>query len=366
MPRRRKAPRLYLRRRRGRPDQWVILDGAREIGTGCGRAERDRAQAEHLDPYLAAKYTPPKTARLERLLVADILTVYAREHAPHTKRPDLIAYHLASLIPFWAEKPLAEIRGATCRAYVADRCAKGVSDQTARHDLKTLRAALRYYHREYGPLDSLPAVTLPPRGQPRQDWLRRDEVARLLRAFRRSDRSAHNARLVLVGIYQGNRPGATLGLSWLPSMHTGWVDIEAGVIHRRGLREIETRKRKPPVRIHRLLLPHMRRWREADLARGITWVIHSRGQRVKKVAKAWRSARTMAGLSQDIVAHTLRHTAATWLMQAGVPVAEAAGYLGMSIEPLWEVYGHHHPDFQHAAAQSTPKKRPDITGTIRR
>jgi integrase len=41
-----------------------------------------------------------------------------------------------------------------------------------------------------------------------------------------------------------------------------------------------------------------------------------------------------------------RHTAATWLMQAGVDAFEAAGYLGMSVETLLEVYGHHHPAFQ--------------------
>ena len=32
--------------------------------------------------------------------------------------------------------------------------------------------------------------------------------------------------------------------------------------------------------------------------------------------------------------HTLRHTAATWLMQAGADRWQAAGYLGMSVEML--------------------------------
>jgi len=46
----------------------------------------------------------------------------------------------------------------------------------------------------------------------------------------------------------------------------------------------------------------------------------------------------------------MRHTAATWLMQAGTDLYEAAGYLGMSPEMLWETYGKHHPDFQRNAA----------------
>jgi hypothetical protein len=51
-------------------------------------------------------------------------------------------------------------------------------------------------------------------------------------------------------------------------------------------------------------------------------------------------------------AHILRHTAATWLMQQGVPVWEAAGFLGMSAEVLLGTYGHHHPDFLHGAANA--------------
>jgi integrase len=53
----------------------------------------------------------------------------------------------------------------------------------------------------------------------------------------------------------------------------------------------------------------------------------------------------------------MRHTAATWLMQAGTDLYEAAGYLGMSPETLWNTYGKHHPDFQHQAATAVGGKR---------
>src|SRR5262245_27930129 len=48
----------------------------------------------------------------------------------------------------------------------------------------------------------------------------------------------------------------------------------------------------------------------------------------------------------------MRNTAATWLMQAGVDKWEAAGFLGMSVEMLDQVYGHHHPDHLRTAAQA--------------
>jgi hypothetical protein len=38
-------------------------------------------------------------------------------------------------------------------------------------------------------------------------------------------------------------------------------------------------------------------------------------------------------------------------MKEGVKPYEAAGHLGMSVETLMRVYGHHHPDFQKSAAE---------------
>jgi integrase len=58
-----------------------------------------------------------------------------------------------------------------------------------------------------------------------------------------------------------------------------------------------------------------------------------------------------AGIDRHITPHILRHTAATWAMQRGVNVWDAAGWLGMSPEVLERVYGHHHPDFQRDAAE---------------
>jgi len=69
-------------------------------------------------------------------------------------------------------------------------------------------------------------------------------------------------------------------------------------------------------------------------------------------AGALRQPVAAAGREPDCQAHTLRHTAATWLMPAGVDKSAVAGYLGMSVEMLDRVYGHHHPDHLRAAAQA--------------
>src|SRR5262249_9455530 len=115
-------------------------------------------------------------------------------------------------------------------------------------------------------------------------------------------------------------------------------------------------KRQPVARIHTRLLPHLRRWREADLAEGITSVIHYRGEPILKLRKAWVGVAQAAGSKRRDSPHIVRHTAATWQMQAGTDLAQAAAYLGMRPETLWDYYGHHHPDFQREAANAQARK----------
>jgi site-specific recombinase XerD len=67
------------------------------------------------------------------------------------------------------------------------------------------------------------------------------------------------------------------------------------------------------------------------------------------MAKAFRAVAKDAGLAPDGMPHVLRHTAATWLMQAGTDPWEAAGFLGMTVETLMGRYGHHHPDYLSGA-----------------
>ncbi len=74
------------------------------------------------------------------------------------------------ILDWWGEKALSEVNKTSCDAYVTWRTAQDVSDQTARHELKTLRAAINHYHASaYGPLDAVPVVTLPAKAERKID-----------------------------------------------------------------------------------------------------------------------------------------------------------------------------------------------------
>src|SRR5690606_12879928 len=226
--RRHKGPRVYLRERAGRPAQWVIRDGARETGTGCGAEDRAGAD-EALEAYLADKYTPPSgTSALDKLLIADIVNTYLKDRGPKVAEPDFLKYTALPVLEWWAGKTLADVKKAACDAYVDWRKEK-VSDQTARHDLKKLPAAIHHYHEAHGPLPAIPVVSLPEKAPPKERWLTREEVAQLVRAARAREQTHHVARFILGAVYTGTRSKAVLGLRWLPATTGGHVDLERGV-----------------------------------------------------------------------------------------------------------------------------------------
>lgn len=366
MSRKAKPPRLLLEDRGGnREAYWLIVDRGRKIRTGCSRDDIEGA-GRALEAYLASRRKIGEESDPTRLLVADILNFYMIEHVKTLARPDVPLYRIKYLLQWWDQKRASDIKPKACRDYIEWRMKQigvrgPIQEGTARKDLETLRAALRFYHEEQ-PLASLPVVKLPKKPGRREEWLTRNQAAALIWAAWRNPDAKHLVRFALIIFYSGTRPGAVLKLKWCASNQGGWIDLDHNKLYRRGENEQETRKKRTPAPIHRRLIPHLHRWRKLDRQIGMEYVIHHNGRPVTKLRRSWRTACKGAGLSEKIVPHTGRHTAATWLMQAGVSPWEAAGYLGMSVDTLIKHYGHHSPDYQEQAACAVaPKQRKSRT-----
>ena len=377
MPRRSKGARLWLRpeaTKNGklcRRASWIIIDGGRHFATGCFAHEIE--QAEHkLADHVARKYQPSRKERdIERIDVADVLTVYLDDTGGRQASRAKFEGRIARLNDYWGGKALAEVTGETCRDYVRRRGSSG----GARRDLEDLRAAIEHHAKE-GLHRGVVRVTLPPKGPPRDRWLTRDELAALLWAcwryrevqtLHRGRRKGeprqtekrplrHLARFILLAIYSGSRAGAVLTAS--PSRGEGrsYVDLERGIFYRLAEGARATNKRQPPVPLPPRLLAHLRRWASKGIIS--TYFVEWHGRPVTSVKTAFESAVRLAKLSGRISPHTLRHTATTWLMQNGVDKWEAAGFLGMSVEMLDRVYGHHHPEHLRGAAHALGYRRP--------
>lgn len=363
MPRVAKGARLYLRRERRdaaghvtHRATWVIRDSHRTVGTGCAGAEIAAAE-RRLKDYIADKYTPRRKIQdIESIPVADVLSIYIDDVAARGARRKRFDAAMARLNDWWGARMLAEVTGESCRAYARDRTAGG-----ARRDLEDLRAAIRHHARE-GLHRGVVHVALPPKGEARDRWLTRGEAAALLwacwraREVQRRHRGPqtglalptakrplqHLARFILIGLYTGSRAGAIAQAAAIPAIGRSFVDLDRGIFYRRAQGQRVTNKRQPPVPIPPRLLTHMRRWQRRGLI--ANHFVEFNGAPVRSVKTAFARAVRLAGLKRTASPHTLRHTAATWLMQAGCDLWQAAGFLGMTVETLERVYGHHHPD----------------------
>ena len=341
---------------------WIIRDGSHQQSTGCFARDINGAERA-LAVYLAEKHA--QAARSERnrdpeqIPIADVLTIYLRDIVPNHARPKETKGRVKSLDRYFGDKVLSYIRGETCRAYAAQRS----SDAAARRELEDLRAAINHHRRE-GLCNKVVEVVLPAERPPRDRWLTRSEAARLIwSAWRYREvqnnkptgrlSRQHIARFILVAIYTGTRAGAVCSAALQDTAGHGWIDLERGVFYRRPADRRESKKRQPPVPVPDQLLAHLRRWKRQGQRFAVEW----NGEPVRAVGKAFRKVVAHAGLGTDVKPHTLRHTAATWLMQAGTDIWQAAGFLGMTIEMLSERYGHHHPDHLSGAKGAFSRHR---------
>jgi integrase len=337
MPRRNSGARLRFLEKRGcYYICWTEQGRSRERSTSTadrGRAEIALAEFIHLRTRGTGPRDPSET------LITDLLTDYAEEVGSTKAAPWRVGYAINALVPFWKGRTAVEVTKQTCRRYVE---ARKRSNGTCR-ELGVLRAAINHAHRE-GRLTRTVAVHLPQSAEPRARWLTRAETAALVRAALLEPRvRLYLPLFILIGVYCGARKQAILSLRW------SQVDLNGGRIDFNSPDALRTNKKRAHIPIPPRLLPHLRRarYRGSDIG----FVVNDNGVRLKDIKKGFASACRRAGLNK-VSPHTLRHTCATWLMQAGVPKWEAAGFLGMTLETLERVYGHHHPDYLKSAAEA--------------
>jgi integrase len=325
MPRRSNGPRLWFDKDR---NTFTIIDGRSRHRTGFGPEEIGRAE-KALRDHITGKHKPSVN---EAPVIADVIAVYAEEHIKDAISGKHIQYDLRHLTKWWGAKKVTDISATTCRAYVAHRN----GTVSSRRELAFLNAAIQHWKANHAPQMATPKIKLPPKPEPRQDFMTREEAARFLRVARRTP---HLARFFLIGWYTGTRRSALCRLKW------NMVDLQTGIMRRRPRGVPETKKRTPPVKVGFRLLAHLRRWHRMD-KNPTGPIIHFRGKAIGRPEKAWPRVRKLAKLPAYVTPHVLRHSRATHSLRAGGKPWDVANALGMSVEVLLKVYGHHIPDWQ--------------------
>ncbi|NOG70437.1 site-specific integrase [Roseicella sp. DB1501] len=320
---------------------------AHRVSTGTG----DEHEARKALAAFEAGWGKPQAPDVPT--IAEILNGYQADRAQNLERPlaapeslgfatVALKRHLGDLIPDLLTRDI-------CRQYTRQRREEGfevgpagarrrkpVQDGTIIRELGLLRTALRWAKNEKWIAD-VPYVEVPASVAPRDRWLSRDEAARLIEACG----DFHIRVFVTLGLHTGARSGAILGLTWTRvDLENGRIDYGAGA-GRKG------RARGVPIspELTATLLA-ARELAQSD------YVVEFAGAPVKSIKTGFRAACRRAGL-ENVTPHTLRHTAATWMAQARVPMWEIAGILGHSdVTMIQKVYGHYSPDALVAATSA--------------
>lgn len=403
------GPHLVERPSKTRPNEKIlyIRDGRFEMSTRLPPTERATAETL-LDLYklqkgakqrgIIAPREVPVVAALAHLLEAERPPAQATKSQRHGYL--MLSTRLATLNRFFGKMALKDVTTEKCKKFIEWRItqkdarykegnpkAPFASEASAREDLYELSKAFNLYANEHA-LTWHPQVYLPKEGPGRTRWLRPAEIDRIYWAIRGriwdhetgdwqvetvADDEGHVVtrrvlrhpemirarkalrRFVFIGLNTGTRNTAMRELRWNISEDGGCFDLNGGFIHRRGF-GLDPHAGKPRLssQISDMAVTTLRRWRDADLAAGIDHVIHKPDGTAyaNSPQHIWRAVMKDAGLGEDVVPHTLRHTAATILRIAGVEIRAAADVLGMSEETMVRVYGQWTLAGQEVAAEA--------------
>ena len=280
-----------------------------------------------------------------------------REYARHVARywSPLASIRLTQLTPAHVERTMGTLIEG------------GLSAQTVQHARSTLRRALHDAQRDGLVDQNVAALARPPRLE-----------RRAMRALSSSDVNwliTTTAKdpfgpLYAFAIGTGLRLGEILGLAWSD------IDLEARVLtvrrslsraHEGGyeLAETRTSRGRRTVMLPRIALEALRRQgdRRATPRQAAGAASHEGSRLVfpddegrplspDVVSRAFREAADRIGL-ETVRLHDLRHTAATLMLAAGVPlnaVSEALGHASLAITA--SVYAHVTPDVRREAADA--------------
>jgi len=350
---------VYLDKRRRRWRYRINVrmpDGSTERISGTPTINTRRAALEEERAHIERTLRPPPpkvTGRVTFKAFAERwATIYpARARNRATTRREKEIHLRLHLVPALGRCRLEDIRGEVLDTFVAQlesrrRRAEGadarpLSEKSVRNVLATLRRILASAV-EWGELASVPAMPKVKVPDPPWDWYRRDESERLFAAARSDEERA----LLMFAVKTGARAGEQLALEWTD------LDFAAHLVVFRRSRPCHIQETGPTKSGHERRVPL-----SPQLEQLLRKVRHLRGPLVfcrssglplsvyQLHEHIWWCARK-AGL-RELTWHELRHSFASQLVSAGVPLRQVQEWLGHSTIAMTMRYAHLAPGSQN-------------------
>lgn len=320
----------------------------------CKRVSARTADEKKARRFLAdfiAGRSAPKAPETQNPSIGEIIDGYA-EHVKKRGVADTSDYVCAKLKRLLGDTSIDALTKERINWYFNTRRAEGrnagggkrvpIADGTLRREGVILRAAIRWAIGErWISRDQEPKIELPKAPKPKARWLTHDEADRLIAAAI----TPHVRAFIILGIYTAARKTAILELKWEDvDFRHGKIDLGTGVGNK-----------------HRATVPMNSALRDAlheiAVMRTSDFVIEHASDGIKNVRTGFKASVRRAKL-KAVTPHTLRHTAATWMVQAGLKYEMVGRYLGCSAEMVERVYGHHSPDWLREASDALNAWKP--------
>jgi site-specific recombinase XerD len=215
-----------------------------------------------------------------------------------------------------------------------------------------LRRFLRWVSQRNGLADPFLELSAPAKPRQESDWLTREEFARLLEAAANPKRNvpglAERDQLVLLAlVLTGLRRSELIALDW---RDVSIEDSPSSVLVRCGKGGRPRRQPLPSQLAGKLA--RLRAQRAPSDHDPVFCGLAGGRLQSTILAGIIRRCAAKAGIAKHVTAHTLRHTAATWLRQTTGDARLVAEYLGHADLSTVSRYAHVSADELHAAAEA--------------
>ncbi|WP_443026506.1 tyrosine-type recombinase/integrase [Sphingomonas sp. HMP6] len=236
---------------------------------------------------------------------------------------------------YWRAMPIARVDVETSVEYRKRR--SGVRAITVRNELAIIRSALNWAEK-HKMVVKAPFIQMPPLPASTVGHITKPQFRQLLDAAV----SPHIKLFMMLAVGTGARSNALLDLTW------DRVDFGTGLIVLNPIERVQTSK-------YRATVPMNAQLREAlvDAKTGALseFVVEHGREQIASVKKGFGSTAKRAGIK--VSPHMLRHSAAVWMAEAGIPMPQIARFLGHTDSRITErVYAKFSPDFLKGAAEA--------------
>lgn len=318
---------------------WTEGRNPRRYSTGTD----DPATAEReFDSFIAGLMSPEADEGAPEATVETCVSAYLESLGDDPEKQRVNRWRLRRGREGFGSRLPSRIGKDDVRRYMKERQAAGAKPSSAATELRMLRGALAWAH-ENGWCEPLRnwGLASPKRYRPRERWLTATEVNRLLAVSKTADR-AHLAVFTHLALATAGRKSALLELTWdRIDFDQGVIDLRVGGSWEGDEPESNKRRAKVPMTntVRRVLEEQRQRARTP-------YVIEYHGRAPLDDIDKFKVLVREAGLTGWVSPHTLRHTAAVWMAQKGVPIEKIAEYLGHTdINTTRRVYAQYQPEW---------------------